>query len=240
MSYQQPYPPPQQPVPPAPKKSHTGRNVAIAIVGMFVALVGVIAFAGTDTGTDATKSTSETTTEPTVAPTGETWEESQRRLAEEAERAKSAQPPAVPETTEPPEDPGVAKIGAKQWFTYEDGLQVQVTKARPYKIGQYAAGGKPGGQGVVVTVTMRNGTAAAFDTALVQVELASGPNGTQAEKVYDSSNVDNGFEGSIARGRNKTATFAFAVPKAHLSQLSIEVIPSFEHDGAIFEGAAAK
>lgn len=148
-------------------------------------------------------------------------------------------PPAVEETTPPPDNPSVAKVGATQWFTYEDGLKVQVTRLGRFKIGPYAAGGKPGGTGVIVTVTIRNGSKATFDTSSVQITVTSGPNGDAADTVYDSDKgLSGGFEGSIPPGRVKTAKAGFAVPAAHMGQIQVEIQPSYEHNSSFFEGVA--
>lgn len=150
----------------------------------------------------------------------------------------STTPPAVEETTPPPtpDEPGIAKVGATQWFTYEDGLKVQVTKLTRKKIGPYASGGSPGGTAVVVTVTIRNGTGKAFDSSLADVKVAHGPNGDQAEQVFDSGIEE--FSGSIPNGRSRTAQYEFAVPKAHYGQVQVEVAPSWEHNSSVFEGVA--
>lgn len=151
----------------------------------------------------------------------------------------STTPPAVEETTPPPDEPAIAKVGATQWFTYEDGLKVQVTKLARFKIGPYAAGGKPGGTGVVVTVTIRNGSKATFDASSVQITVTSGPNGDAADTVYDGDKgLSGGFEGSIPAGRVKTAKAGFAVPAAHMGQIQVEIQPSYEHNSSFFEGAA--
>ncbi len=44
----------------------------------------------------------------------------------------------MPESSAPEPDSSVAKVGATQWHSYEDGLGVQVTKLTRFKIGQYA------------------------------------------------------------------------------------------------------
>ena len=229
MTQQYPYPPqpPIQPVQP-PAKKHTVRNIVIAItVGGFLLIGGcaaLVAIGADSASKDSTKQTVTESTTPATAPSTTAPDE----------------PAATPEPTQTDDAPDVAKIGATEWFTYEDGIKVQVTRAKPYKIGSYAAGGKPGGQGVVITVTIKNGSKATFDSDLADVTLASGPNGDQAERVFDSATDGLGFTGSIAPGRSKTAKFAFAVPKAHLSQLQIEVTPSWEHEGSLFEGPARK
>lgn len=146
--------------------------------------------------------------------------------------------PAAEETTTPPAaDPTIAKVGATQWFTYEDNLQVQVTRMTRFRISDSAAGGKPGDVGVMVTVTIKNGTGQTFDAAGASLSLSAGPNGDQAEDVFDSANGINGFEGSIPASRSKTAKYGFAVPKAKLSKLVVEVAPAYEYDGTFFEGS---
>jgi hypothetical protein len=69
-------------------------------------------------------------------------------------------------------------------------------------------------------------------------ESASGPNGDQAETVYDSDqNLAGGFEGSIPPGKKKTARYGFAVLKGHIgSTLQIEVTPAWDYEGSHFEG----
>lgn len=172
----------------------------------------------------ATKQTAQPTTAPTSAA---------------VTPVDTTTPPAREETTPPPEEPSVAKVGATQWFTYEDGLKVQVTRLARFKIGPYAAGGKPGGTGVIVTVTIRNGSKATFDTSSVQITVTSGPNGDAADTVYDSDKgLSGGFEGSIPPGRVKTAKAGFAVPAAHMGQIQVEIQPSYEHNSSFFEGVA--
>lgn len=211
-----------QPQPQPPKKSHTFRNVVLGIlVGGFLLLGGCVALVaiganGIDSEVKAgTAQSSDPTTEPTTEDTA---------------------PAAVDETTPPPVDPGVAKVGVSQWFTYEDGLKVQVTKVSRFTIGRYSAGGKPGDKGVEVTVTIKNGTGEVFDSELATVELASGPNGDQAESVFDGDRgLSGGFTGSIPVGKSKTAKYGFAIPKGHKA-VEIEVAPSWEHNGSHFEG----
>lgn len=103
MSYQQPYQPaPMQP----PKKTHTFRNVVLGIlVGGFLLLGGCVALVGVGLNEAAETYPTEAPTTETL-PEGETYEEAEKRLAEEAERAASAQPT---ETTQPP------KPAAQKW-----------------------------------------------------------------------------------------------------------------------------
>lgn len=220
-----------QPYPPAPpKKRSTRRTLLIAglsFLSLLMAITVLSLAVGLLDGTDATKETSgEPAAVSSSAPTA-------------GDSPYDTTPPAVEETTAPPEpEPSIAKVGAKQWFTYEDKLQVQVTKMTRFKISAYAAGGKPGDVGVAVTVTIKNSTGSTFDASLAQVNLAVGPNGDEAESVYDSEqNLSGGFTGSIPAGRSKTAKFGFAVPKGQQSKLIAEVTPSYDYVGTFFEGS---
>jgi len=219
-SGQQPTPPVTPPFTP-PRKSHKLRTILIVVGAVFALLI----VAAVLTPSAPQKQT--TGTAPAVAETT-------------APPASVSTPPAVeePTPTPTPTDSGIAKVGAKEWFTYTDGMQVQVTKIARFKISEYAAGGKPGDVGVVVTVTVKNGSGEVFDASAVNVQLSAGPNGDEADTVYDSdAGVMGGFEGSIPVGRSKTAKVGFAVPKAQLKQLVVEVAPSWDHDASFFEGA---
>jgi hypothetical protein len=132
-------------------------------------------------------------------------------------------PPAEPETTAPPEEPDVAKIGATQWFTYSDGLKVQVTKVAR------------SGKNVIVTVTIRNGTKKTVDLATSQVKMTYGANGNEADPVYDMD-MGLGFTGTVTPGRAKTARFGFTVPKNQT--VDVEVSPGFlDYESCHFEGS---
>lgn len=195
------------------------QNIAVAAL----ATVGLV-LTGCGSGTTATKQSAG----PASAPTS----------AASSSAPASTEPPAVEETTPTPtpDEPGIAKIGPTQWFTYEDGLKVQVTKLARKKIGQYASGGQPGGTAVVVTVTIKNGSGKAFDSSLADVKVSHGPNGDEAEQVFDTGIEE--FSGTIPNGRVRTAQYEFAVPKAHYGQVLVEVAPSWEHDASHFEGVA--
>jgi hypothetical protein len=74
-----------------------------------------------------------------------------------------------------------------------------VTKVEPYKLGQYALVGNPGDPGVIVTVTIKNGTDVVFDTSLADVLVTYGPNGEATEREYD----EEGFAGNIPPGTSR-------------------------------------
>jgi hypothetical protein len=70
-------------------------------------------------------------------------------------------------------------------------------------------------------------------------ERSFGPDGEQAEDTFRSGASDYGFEGSIAKGRSKSAKYGFQVPKKHMNKLMIEFTPEYgASESALFEGAA--
>jgi hypothetical protein len=228
-----------QGVPPQPpKKRHTARNVVIALSTAFVLIVGgcfaVLAASMNEAGKGTTATKADASKVPSTVPSSQA---SSQPSTTDTEPPAEANPTTAPTDTEP----NVAKIGATQWFTYTDGLKVQVTSVKRFRISQYAAGGKPGDVGVVVTVTLQNSSSSTFDTSLAQVKLASGANGDQAESVFDSDqNLGGGFEGTIPPGKKKTAKYGFAIPKGNVgSTLQIEIAPGWDYDGSHFEGKIA-
>jgi hypothetical protein len=128
-------------------------------------------------------------------------------------------------------------------WVYPDGVKVRVTKLvtfQPSEDSSPSARGK--NIGVLVVVKMSNGTSDTADATLTTVSLAYGKDGKQAELIFDSGGpieVDGGFNGRIAAGRNATARFGFKVPKSQTDQLHITVEPGFLHYApALFTGSA--
>jgi hypothetical protein len=138
-------------------------------------------------------------------------------------------------TPEPEPEDTTAQVGPDEWFTYEDGLQVQVTKVTPVQLVDFGTD-DPGGPGVEVTVTVKNGTGSAFDLTRSSVGLYAGPNGDTMEQAYGNDHW--GFEGSIPPTKAATTQFDFAVPTEMQRELLIEVAPSWDHQASFFEGAA--
>lgn len=99
-------------------------------------------------------------------------------------------------------------------------------------------GRPPNTTAVKATVKITNGADQKVDASLVSVSVSYGPGGEQAAQGY-ADGIDGGFEGSVASGQTKTATFLFAVPKSHWNNVSVEVTPGFDYDSAIFTGAVS-
>jgi hypothetical protein len=130
--------------------------------------------------------------------------------------------------------PLLARIG-DGGITYEDGLTVQVLTAKRYTIPEINSGVQPGDVGVLVTVRISNGAPGVVDLTECIVTLKAGTDGLEAERVFDDVAGD-GFGSRVAPGRKATATLGFAVPKANLPLVNIEVSPAFDYEASIFEG----
>jgi len=132
-------------------------------------------------------------------------------------------------TPEPEPEDTIAQVGTDKWFTYEDGLQMQVTKVTSMQLADFGTD-DPGGPGVEVTVTVKNGTGSAFDLTRSSVGLYAGPNGDTMEQAYGNNHW--GFEGSIPPTKAATTQFDFAVPTEMQGELLIEVAPSWDHQAS--------
>lgn len=155
----------------------------------------------------------------------------ERSSTTELDQATDGSPPAVDDPTTTTTEADIAQIGPDDWFTWDDGVEAQVTSIEQFTP-EYDS---TPGPDVVATVTIRNGTDATIDAMMSTANLYAGPNGAQAEEEYSFY----GFEGSIPPGQTATAKWAWTVPQEHLGQLRVEFSPSYEHDPAFFEGSAA-
>jgi len=196
--------------PPPPPPPTTGRRRWPWIVGVVAVIIIVIAIAS---GSDD---------EPTKRTAVDVTDEAPTTTSDDAT------PPAVEEPIAPPSDSGIAQVGSDEWFTWDDGVEAQVTTLEQINV-EYAV--SPGPH-VAATITVRNGSGATVDLILATAHLYSGPNGVQAEAdgLY-------GFDGSVPPGGTATAQYAWAVPAEHFGQLRVEFSPSFSHGPAFYEGA---
>lgn len=143
--------------------------------------------------------------------------------------------PAPKPSPSPSDIPG--KTSALAWgapYTYEDGVQVTVQRAVPYKPSSTAYPPEArNGNAVKVTVKIVNNSGAALDVDLA-LPHARDDQGAEAEMAFDGS-VPKMFKGSVMAGESMTGTFAFVVPKGTKS-LHFEISPGTEYDDAIWSG----
>ncbi|MDD9381556.1 DUF4352 domain-containing protein [Streptomyces sp. ZAF1911] len=149
-------------------------------------------------------------------------------------RAPSA--PASPTPKPSPSDiPGqTSALAWGQTYTYEDGIQVTVQGATPYKPSSTAYPPEArNANAVKVTVKIANNSGSALDVNLV-LPHARDDQGVEAEMAFDGS-VPKMFKGSVLAGESMTGTFAFVVPKGTKS-LHFEIAPGTPYDDAIWSG----
>jgi hypothetical protein len=143
-------------------------------------------------------------------------------------------PEPTPEPSEEPEqeDDSVGKIG--DTMTFQDGLEVAITKIKMVTAGEYDDAAKDG-KYLAVTVRIKNDTEKSFDPGMAQVELSYGADGDQAETGYGDG-TDSYFDGKIAPGRSKSITMAWKVTAKQAKDIQISVSPSWDHNEVIFLG----
>ncbi|MFI5862318.1 DUF4352 domain-containing protein [Streptomyces sp. NPDC051546] len=144
--------------------------------------------------------------------------------------------PASPAPKASPSDiPG--RTSALAWgkpYTYEDGVQVTVLGAAPYKPSSTAYPAEArNGNAAKVTVKIVNNSGAALDVSLA-LPHARDDQGTEAEMAFDGS-VPKMFKGSVMAGESMTGTFAFLVPEGTKS-LHFEIAPDTEYEDAVWSG----
>jgi hypothetical protein len=124
-----------------------------------------------------------------------------------------------------------------KYHAYTDGVKVSVTSATRSIIPPFATGGIPGDPMVIVTVKIKNGRKKSFDTDIVSVNLAYGSSGKPGKSVFVSSME--GFGETIAKGRSRSAEYAFAMPKKSMNKIVIVINRGLKYSPAIFAGKAS-
>lgn len=185
------------------------------VIGVFVAVIFGIALV-VSVGDDDTENT------PVAAEDPETTEAPASDEPAVSDDPPAASEPEPPSTTTVPQ-PSIVNVGTTEWFTWEDGLEAQVTSIEQYTP-EYDSTPTPD---VAVTVTIKNGTGANYDATQAMTTLYGGPNGVQAE---DGNFTYYGFEGNVPAGGTATAGWSFTVPPEHLSQLKVELSPGYSDD----------
>lgn len=106
-------------------------------------------------------------------------------------------------------------------FTYEDGLQITVSKPKEITLGEWAD--NPGETAAAFEVTYVNGTGAPFDASLTYATVQSG--NTEAEEEYydPDNNLDGAPSTSILADRE--AKFTIAYVPTDMSDMVMEISP---------------
>lgn len=154
--------------------------------------------------------------------------------------------PEEPETEEPTEEPEEEESEPevatfKDKYTYEDGVEVEVTRIRRGKVTradtEYSDDLKAGQSWVQFTVRVRNGSKKRLD-AVGTFNVTYGPDGEEAESVYaDSIPDDTYLDGKILPRKAKVASSSHLIPAKYQDDVVLEFSPTFEHEAAIFAGS---
>jgi hypothetical protein len=144
------------------------------------------------------------------------------------------------EPTEEPSEPAVATF--KDKYTYEDGVEVEVTKINHGKVtradAEYAEV-KAGSEYVTFTIRVKNGSKTKLDASNTAT-LSYGPDGEAAKSpsLYslDTKDYDVDMSGKILPGRSKTAVETLLIPAKYQKDPVLEYSFDFEHEAAIFSG----
>lgn len=126
----------------------------------------------------------------------------------------------------------------KEAVSYKDGLKVEISAIDHGKIGEYAVGGKPGGDQTTFTIRITNGSKEPFDATLAVPSATYGEAGTTAEIVTDDK-LGLGFTGKILPGKSMSAPWGFAIPKKDLGNVTLQLeLAVLDKEPAIFTGSA--
>lgn len=130
---------------------------------------------------------------------------------------------AADEPTAEDSDPGPAHFG--EGFTYADGLEVKVSKLKPYHPDEYAVKRKGDKHFVVFTITIKNGTGKMFDPSMVSTSATTGER--EAEDVFDD-HVGGSPDTKILPGHVQKWPVAYGVVPH--KDLVLQVEPGYNED----------
>ncbi|MFJ9039081.1 AAA domain-containing protein [Streptomyces sp. NPDC102406] len=120
---------------------------------------------------------------------------------------------------------GVQLVGSVH--QYDDGLHVHVDDVVPYELAdaEDSYGYRQGDDLVRCTLHLSNGTGRPIDLEGISLLVRGGPYGKTARQVqdYKSEVLDDELEGTLAKGRRTSATWAYSIPAGSAADLDIEV-----------------
>jgi hypothetical protein len=167
-------------------------------------------------------------------------------------RAEVTRPSFLPVDPPLPEPPAPAAVPLRRTFTRSDGLQIAVVKVERRPLSKYAAGGsRTSHDNLLLTVKLTaSRQASAALNPLVTLRYGTRLNGRDAdgrdaEQVADftaeGQPIGDGFgidPGRLRRGRSRTGTWGFAVPKHRKVEIQFSFNLRNEDGEVIFVGRA--
>ncbi len=145
---------------------------------------------------------------------------------------------ARPSSAATPDVPADQRFAIGDVAEFDDGLLLEIAGAAADQARKTEKGAeRTGGEIIIVSVRLENGTRHNYDPRPIQVTATYG-NGTAAKLMKDSGgNLQPGFATVIEPRDETVATLGFAVPKSGLSKVTLYVDPrDDEHDPVSFTG----
>lgn len=130
----------------------------------------------------------------------------------------------------------VARQPLKGTARYTDGLSIAITKVTNGKITGQGPGIFTGDPLTTLSVTLKNGTPKDISLDAVVATLTYGTPLRRAQPVYGPTSSD--FNGTVKQGATASATYAFSVPTAQLSSVTLTLDVDGLHGLATFSGSA--
>jgi hypothetical protein len=132
----------------------------------------------------------------------------------------------------------VVPFGPDSAYKWDNGVAASIVSATPFRPDPAADGLVAGQTAVRIVVKITNGSDGRLDVGATTVNVKAGPDGVQATSIFDATHgIGVGLSGVIAPGHSATAPYGFSIPAADLDQVDVEVVPDYNYDSAIFEGA---
>ncbi|MFC5743992.1 hypothetical protein [Actinomadura rugatobispora] len=157
---------------------------------------------------------------------------------------KKASGPKPPPPSEQPEAeatsaPGAqafsAMTGLRKPVTYDDKVSVAITDIKYVKNKKLGPGEITGKTLTIFTLRFTNGSGQALDLNKVRVVAQYGKTRAQASPTSYANLND--FYGTVAAGRQRSASYAFDLPTAGYGSVVLNVAFSDKHKTAVFAGS---
>jgi len=115
--------------------------------------------------------------------------------------------------------------------------EIKTGKLTAAQIEESFSDAKPGTAYATFTVRMKNGSMASIKELSTDVNATYGPDGREADPTDSYS--DTAIDGTIVKGRAKTATYTFEIPAKWWGSVALEVQPydNLGRDPVVFVGS---
>lgn len=207
------------------------------------ALVALLALTGCTSATSGAAGTSSPASSTAPTATGDSPSDPAAPTGTPAPPLPNPAPSSIPKVTRPGSTGGPTATVAPAAFAapaiYPDGVIVTITRAsKAVETGQ-GPGVFTGRELLVVDVEITNGSGQAIPLNQVVITTSYGQSKQLAPGVYPGNLEVRDFSGTVAAGSKASARYAFAVPAAELSVVTMVVDFDAAHASAVFTGAVS-